>query len=94
MDTSKVWGWYLLWLAECHIGFTYSAGMVTISAHFVGCCIYIVAFCDHFDYLMSKVQGQVDQIQRGKNSSEYQRQSRLIKETLAEAVTIHIKMFE
>lgn len=92
-DTSKIGGWYLLWIVEANIAFTYSTCLIGLSSHFMSCCFYIGAVCDHFDFLIDLNKNQFEQHRDGENVSNYHRNYRKLEKNLCEAINIHNKMY-
>lgn len=93
-DESQVWGWYLKWLIECNLAGFYSFGMIMITSHFIGCCYYLDAICDHFDCVMASLNCDVQQIKLETKPIEYAKIYRRISEKLARAVRVHVKLYE
>lgn len=93
-DTSTIHGWYLLWVIETHIGFTYASICITISSYFVCCCFYIAGICEHFDMLIYSLNEDVKLMRIEKSKSKYQHMYKKMKVKLARTITIHVKMFE
>lgn len=93
-DTKEIWGWYLLWFMQANIGFTYSTTQIAISSHFMSCCFYIGAICDHFDHIIGSIQNDVHRNRAEENPISYQQNCRKYAERLSHGVGIHIKAFE
>lgn len=93
-DTVSIHGWYLLWFIQSNVGFSYSVVMVTISSYFACCCFYIQTLCDHFEYLIDSLKNIVEENPAKGNVSLSERKRLKMKETLSQAVCIHIKTFE
>lgn len=90
-NTRTIHGWYILWFVQSNTGLSYSLVMVTISSYFVCCCFYIEALCDHFDYLIHSLKDVTEENEAIKN---FQEKMQTIKNTISQAVCIHIKVFE
>lgn len=93
-DTKEIWGWYLLWLIQVNIGFTYSTTQIASSSYFMSCCFYIGAICDHFDYIIHSIQNDVERNRTERNLSFYQQNIRNLRRNLFQAVEIHNKALE
>lgn len=93
-DTRSIFGWYCLWFIESNIGVTYAFIMITISTYFVCCCFYIGCICDHFDFLIYSLNEHVEKIRTEENFFKFRHKYRQMKDKLAQAITIHTKLFE
>lgn len=92
-DTSTVWGWYLYLFANFNMGMTYTASATSATSYFVVCCLYIRTACDHFDKMMQHTSDTIVQL---RNASEPLRPKLLseLKLKMAQAIEIHVKIFE
>lgn len=93
-DTKPIHGWYMLWVIETNIGVTYALSMITISSFFVCCCFYIAGICEHFDFLMVSLNEITESIRNEKNPIKIKKQHLEMKRKLAQAINIHINIFE
>lgn len=88
-DTTTILGWYILSFLQFNTGIVYSLTLVAGTTYFLSCCIYIVALCDQFKYIMQMKYRIVD-----KNSGRKYNGILQMKQQLSEAIEIHNKGFE
>lgn len=93
-DTSEIVAWYLEWLLVFGTCVSYYLCQSTITAYFVCCSIYLMAICDHFDFVYNSVMDGSEQIQNEKNQQKYKEKRHQIWKRLCKSVSIHIKAFE
>lgn len=84
--TQSVLGWYIMWLLQFDTGVTYCLCLISGSSHFVCCCVYIIAICDHFKYIM---RAEVQDSSKIEKNRLYQ-----LKMKLSKAVDTHVMCFE
>lgn len=53
----SLFGWYLVWALQFMGGITYMFAIV-VTLHFVCCCFYLEALCNHFDLLIESVDAE------------------------------------
>lgn len=83
-DTKTIYGWYLLLFMLICTDIAYLSCLILGTTHFVGCCMYIMAICEHFDVAMQTVQATIEQ---SKRAMEINRQ-------MHKAIRIHVKINE
>lgn len=94
-DTTKLWGWYLLWFIQLNTSVSYSLSILMVSSYFVSCSSYICGICDHFDYYCQSLTADIQRKLSGKNVNQhYQKLNYQLKKKLRKLVQIHMKILE
>lgn len=94
IDTSTLWGWFLMWIIQFKASFWYSAGFTLITSYFIACCLYIGAICDHFDLLCKSFAKNVELNRCEKNPIKYKKWCIQVNRKLKQMVDIHVKIYE
>lgn len=55
-DTSSVFGWYMFYIVQGFVAYTYSLNQPAIITFFMSCCLYIEALCEHFRNAISATE--------------------------------------
>lgn len=84
-ETESVLNWLLEWLFQISSGFSYTVRMILTTTHFVCCCYYIMAVCEHFNW-------EIDSVRQHNNTEQQIWQK--IREKLQHAVGLHINIYE
>lgn len=91
-DDTTVWGWFLRCFIQINDTFSYVSGMVPAASHFVCCCIYIGAICDHFNHIIRAPN--MEEFKETKNQRENSEICLKLKENFVQAIQLHFKLFE
>lgn len=59
-DTSTVYGWYMFWFLQLYAALAYSLSITCATTFFGGCCFYIIAICEHFQFYIKKIDAGVE----------------------------------
>lgn len=59
-DTSTIFGWYLFWLVQFYIAIVYAISVACATTYFGSNCLYIIAICEHFDFLIDSIDSDVE----------------------------------
>lgn len=68
-DTATIWGWYLYFLSVTIIDLLYILCMTSASTHFVSCCLYIDAMCNHINFIAHSLQLNFDEYSNNETDS-------------------------
>lgn len=93
-DYGTMWGWFLMWAIQFSMTFTYGTAMVSITCYFVGCCSYLSAIRDHFEYLILATKIAVEKRKGGRIEKRTKQSELLITVKISEAIKIHMKLLE
>lgn len=93
-DTTKLWGWYLLWFIQLNTSVCYSLPILMVSSYFVSCSSYICGICDHFDYFCRSLKTDLQQKFGEKNPIKHQKLNQKLKIQMHKLVQIHGRIFE
>lgn len=88
-STKSIWGWLLMWFCQSNLAMSYSLAMVSVTSHFVCCCLYTNAICDHFNYLINLLNEEIDLNRTEKYPKKYKKRCQIIKKTFSVAVELH-----
>lgn len=93
-DTTTMYGWYLLLLFAASMDFAYITCMLLSTTQFIGCCMYIVAICNHFESIVQMVDANIEQNRHEKNLRKISKAHAKINAQICDAIQIHIKIYE
>lgn len=92
-DTSKFYGWYLLWFIQLNMSIAYTCVMLSITSYFVSCSVYICAICDHFDLIFKSLGKDVDECAEQKKGQPKCRSTEY-RSKIKRAINIHVEIYE
>lgn len=93
-DTTTIQGWYLMWFIQINSAITYCLSVISTTSYFVACCLYIVATCDHFNFLIRSIEANIKESLGEKNSDKRVIIRRNIKEKLINVIQHHTDILE
>lgn len=85
---------YLLLFIQCTEAFSYSSGMVPVTAYFVSCCVHIFGTCEHFEILMKTAWDEAEEYQNEENSTRKSEMYLKLQKTLCAAIDAHVNLLE
>ena len=94
IDQTRIHGWFLTWLIQFSIAFSYALATTTITSLFVSCCYYIYAMSDHFNMIMNSVGGAVGRMQTEVKPQKIKKIRQQINTQLCNAIEIQVKIYE
>lgn len=94
INSRTILGWYLLWCIQFCMSSFYAWTMISITSYFISCCLYITAVCDHFNMVIDSIKFEIKGNQHDNDGSNDQKIKRNVKQTLSQAIEIHVKIFE
>lgn len=92
VDTTKIWGWYLMQFAYAHGGYAYFFIASAIVLHFVSCCYYIEANSDDFQMMLNEIDEKIDFCRKNKKNEAEDFDPILLQ--LNNAVLFHTKVLK
>lgn len=93
-DQTCVWGWFLTWLMEFFMAFSYAICITTVTSFFVSCCYYMYAMCDHIDVLINSITRAVDLMQKEVEPGKIRKIRQQIEIQLCNVIRFQIKIYE
>lgn len=82
-DSTSILGWYMMWLVQLYVAYTYSFVVSAVSTHFLSCSFYIEACCEQllsmFKMLDTIIQNEKEKLKRFQ-----------VKKQIGDAVAFHI----
>lgn len=93
-DSKTICGWYLQMLFAACMDLAFLICMLHSTIHFIGCCIYMAAICEHFDLIMRTIQATVEHNLREKSPRKCSDNKAKINAQIREAIQIHVKIYE
>lgn len=93
-DTTSIEGWYLMWFIQINSAIAYCLSAISTTSYFVACCLYIVATCNHFNFLIRSIEANIKESLEETNSDKRGVIRRNIKEKLINVVEHHTEILE
>lgn len=93
-DQTRVWGWFLTWLIELFMAFSYALCVTTVTSFFVSCCYYIHVMCDHCNVLINLVPRTVGRLQTEVRPQKIKKIRQQINNQLCNVIKFQIKIYE
>lgn len=93
-DKSTIIGWYSLTFILMCMDLTYLISLLLGTTHFIACCIYIAAICEHHELVLRSWQENIEQNQREADRQKFEENSAKIREQIKGIVQIHMEIFE
>lgn len=91
-DTSTIFGWYMmLLLFQIPCGFAFLLSITAIVTHFVSCCLYIIACCDHFKL---KIQNLDQMIAKISDEHETNQENNKMNALIVDIISTHIDIIK
>lgn len=88
-DTNSILGWFLTWFYEFNMSVMYFTYLFTTCSHFLCCCYYIIAICDHFSTIIHSIK-----VRKEKNIQNNQQRCDDALEKLNRAIETHNNVYE
>ncbi|XP_055304972.1 putative odorant receptor 85d [Sitodiplosis mosellana] len=85
-STESIFGWYLMWFIQFNMSIVYITVILSATAYFVSCAVYIIAICDHFELQFKSLKEDEN---KNRNQSSRQHQIKIKK-----AIDIHVNVYE
>lgn len=92
-NNDSLLGWYQIYLIQFCAGITYMFSMVA-TLYFVGCCFYLEALCDHFDYLIESIDNEFHQDEGASNVDFVWKNSLNARKHLSNVIDHHNMIYE
>ena len=87
-----------MWFIQFNMSIAYITVILSATAYFVSCAVYIIAICDHFELQFKSLKEDGNQRQSPKqdrNKNENQRRNYLqIRMKIMKAIDIHVNVYE
>lgn len=93
-DTKTIGGWYLLLMITACLDLSFLICVISATTQFIGCCIYMLAICEHFNLIMQTVQANIEENLDEENPQKFKETSRKANAGIWEAVQIHAMIYE
>lgn len=95
-NIDSLFGWYLFLLVQLCLLTSYIFAVVPVITYFVCCCYYLNALCDHFEFLISLVQSEVEQMnsKRPNEQAKINEHALNARKFLCNAIDHHNKIHE
>lgn len=93
-DQTCVWGWFLTWLIQLFMAFTYIMCMSTITSFFVSGCYYICAMCDNFSVLIKSVSTLIERMRTEVKPQKIGQTFQQTDTQLRNAIKLQVKIYE
>lgn len=93
-DKNTIYGWYLLTFMLMYLDLSYLLSSLLGVTHFIGCCYYIAAVCEHYELVLKLIQESIEENQRETNRHRFQENTVKIREQIKEIIPIHYKIYE
>lgn len=86
-EVASIPRWYFKYFLEFCMSGAYYITLVLVTTFFMSCCLYITAFCNHFEAL-------IDSINQNANDNSNGRKQRMARAKLVTMVDLHTDIYE
>lgn len=93
-DYETIWGWFVMWGMQFSMTLGYGLSLVSITSFFVGCCNYLSAIRDQFEFSILSTKIATETSQNETNPQNRKLLEVKITEKLTESIKIHINLLE
>lgn len=93
-DSQTILGWLLTWFFQLNEGIAYFICVIITTTHFICCCVYIMAMCNHLNLIIDSVKFDSMQIRMEDNTQQYQQLWQRATENLQRAIKLHVNIYE
>lgn len=96
-NTGTVARWYAFLFMQLCLLLSYALSVIPVISYFVCCCFYLDAMCDHFNHLISMIDGEFEAKPNDPNdraTAVYCKGSLYARKLLKNAIDHHNKIYE
>ena len=94
LDQTRVLGWFVTWLIQLFMAYSYVLCMTTNTTFFVSCCYYIYAMCEHYNVVITSAGRAVERIRIEVKPSKTRQLRHKIDARLCNVIKIQNQMYE
>lgn len=95
-DTSTLFGWYMFYVVQGFLAYSYSLNQPIIITFFMSCCLYTEALCKHFAVAFRRTDCRNQATNTAENNEfvDRSKENLLIREQFIAALKLHVKLIE